>query len=109
MNSIRERLASLSRDRLALLVLELNERLEAQAQPYAPIAVVGMACRFPGHVTDAASYWKLLQQCTDAIREVPKDRWDVDSIYDPDPEAVGKTDCRYGGFLGAVRKVCAGF
>ncbi|WP_394845466.1 phosphopantetheine-binding protein [Pendulispora brunnea] len=64
-----------------------------------PIAVVGMACRFPGNVDDPASFWELLQQGKDGISEVPKDRWDIDALYDPDSDAPGKICSRRGGFL----------
>ncbi|WP_394834884.1 phosphopantetheine-binding protein [Pendulispora rubella] len=64
-----------------------------------PIAVIGMGCRFPGNVHDPASFWSLLQQGKDGITEVPKDRWDIDALYDPDPDAPGKIYSRRGGFL----------
>ncbi|MEO8180782.1 MAG: SDR family NAD(P)-dependent oxidoreductase, partial [Deltaproteobacteria bacterium] len=64
-----------------------------------PIAIVGIGCRFPGGVTDPESLWRLLEQGVDAITEVPKDRWDIDEWYDPDPDAAGKMTTRWGGFL----------
>jgi acyl transferase domain-containing protein len=76
-------------------------RLENDALKYQrtePIAVVGMACRFPG-ANDLDSYWRLLSNGLDAIREVPKERWDIDEYYDPDPNARGKMYTRYGGFV----------
>src|SRR6476660_9161237 len=51
-----------------------------------PIAVAGMACRFPGGADDPAAYWHLLSSGTDAITEVPGTRWDADAWYDPDPD-----------------------
>ncbi|WP_437917387.1 SDR family NAD(P)-dependent oxidoreductase [Sorangium sp. So ce302] len=64
-----------------------------------PIAIVGFGCRYPGGVRDAESFWKLLADGVDAIREVPKQRWDIDALYDPDPDAPGKMITRHGGFL----------
>ncbi|NJK64218.1 MAG: SDR family NAD(P)-dependent oxidoreductase, partial [Synechococcaceae cyanobacterium SM2_3_1] len=64
-----------------------------------PIAVVGMACRFPGDATTPEAFWEKLRQSYDAISEIPAERWDVDAYYDPDPTIPGKSYCRYGGFL----------
>ncbi|MFE9804547.1 SDR family NAD(P)-dependent oxidoreductase [Streptomyces goshikiensis] len=66
-----------------------------------PIAVVGMACRFPG-APDLESYWQLLLSGGDAVTEVPADRWDADALYAPDPAAVGRAATRWGGFLDGV-------
>jgi acyl transferase domain-containing protein/aryl carrier-like protein len=79
----------------------------ASPEPAAPpgaaaIAVIGLGCRFPGGVTDPESFWDLLEHGRDAITPVPSDRWDAASLYDPDPEAVGKTYTRHGGFLEGV-------
>ncbi|WP_126285906.1 non-ribosomal peptide synthetase/type I polyketide synthase [Burkholderia stagnalis] len=67
-----------------------------------PIAIVGMSCRFPGAAHDLDAYWQLLNDGVDAISEVPRERWDVDAYYDPDPEAPGRMYCRFGGFLDGV-------
>nr|AOG74797.1 polyketide synthase [Byssovorax cruenta] len=67
-----------------------------------PIAIVGIGCRFPGGVRDLDSFWRLLEQEVDAIGEVPKDRWDIDAYYNPDPDAPGKMTTRWGGFLERV-------
>ncbi|WP_198161787.1 type I polyketide synthase [Sphingomonas sp. TDK1] len=67
----------------------------------APLAVVGLACRFPG-APDAARYWQLLREGGDAITEVPAGRWNVEDYYALDPAAEAKMYTRRGGFLGAV-------
>ncbi|WP_175038004.1 type I polyketide synthase, partial [Burkholderia contaminans] len=67
-----------------------------------PIAIVGMSCRFPGAAHDLDAYWNLLNDGVDAISEVPRERWDVDAYYDPDPEAPGRMYSRFGGFLDDV-------
>ena len=66
------------------------------------IAIVSMACRLPGGVETPDDFWSLLRDGTDAITEIPKDRWDADAIYDADPDAIGKSYCRHGGFLASI-------
>ena len=63
-----------------------------------PIAIVGMACRFPC-ADNVEAYWRLISEGRDAISEVPPERWDVDSYYDPKPGIPGKMSTRWGGFL----------
>ncbi|MEZ4869001.1 MAG: SDR family NAD(P)-dependent oxidoreductase [Caldilineaceae bacterium] len=75
-------------------------------QPNEPIAIVGMACRFPGGVTNPAQFWSLLINEVDAITEVPPSRWDVNA-YDGDE--AGKIRTRYGGFLDQVDHFDASF
>ena len=67
-----------------------------------PIAIVGMACRFPGGASTPEAFWDLLHEGVDAITEVPPDRWNVDAFYDPDSTAPGKMHSRWGGFLAGV-------
>jgi phthiocerol/phenolphthiocerol synthesis type-I polyketide synthase E len=64
-----------------------------------PIAIIGMACRFPGQVNTPEEFWALLKNGRDGIVEVPAERWSTDAFYDPDPHADGKMYTRYGGFL----------
>lgn len=66
-----------------------------------PIAIVAVACRFPG-AADPEAYWDLLSGGVDAIREIPDDRFDVDEYYDPDPETPGKIYSRCGGYLEGI-------
>ena len=65
------------------------------------IAIIGMGCRFPG-AKDPQSFWHLMRNGVDAITEVPPDRWNIDTFYDPEPATPGKMSTRYGGFLDNV-------
>ncbi|WP_424892819.1 type I polyketide synthase [Streptomyces sp. XH2] len=95
--------AALSRFLLAE-TLGVQERSEAAVAAVAgtdePIAIVGMACRFPGDVRSPEDLWHLVASGGDAISGFPEDRgWDVENLYDPDPDRSGKSYVRHGGFL----------
>lgn len=74
-----------------------------------PIAIVGIGCRFPGGADNPERFWEFLRAGTDAVREVPRERWNVDDYYDPDPQAPGKMVTRYGTFLDEVDRFDAPF
>ncbi|HEV7362577.1 MAG TPA: SDR family NAD(P)-dependent oxidoreductase, partial [Mycobacterium sp.] len=92
-------------------VLGLSEQAPATSGPQLasavttrtdePIAIVAVACRFPG-APDPEAFWEVLSGGVDAIREVPEDRFDIDEFYDPDPETPGKIYSRFGGFLDEI-------
>ena len=90
-------------------LLKAEKKLEAIEKSKAePIAILGAGCRLPGGSVTPQDYWKLLLEGRDAIRGFPK-RWDEAAIYDPDPEAVGKSMTREGGFLDDIDLFDAGF
>jgi acyl transferase domain-containing protein/SAM-dependent methyltransferase len=90
-------------------IRELKAQLERlQREASEPIAIIGLGCRFPG-ADDPDAYWHLLRNGIDAIGEVPRDRWDVEALFDSDPDAAGKVYTRHGGYLDRVDEFDAAF
>ncbi|MBW4633664.1 MAG: type I polyketide synthase [Iphinoe sp. HA4291-MV1] len=92
---------NLSSTKRALLALkEMQSKLDAlERTKTEAIAVIGIGCRFPGGANSPEAFWQILQTGVDAITEVPLERWDIESYYDPDPDTPGKMSTRYGGFI----------
>ncbi|MEU2835205.1 SDR family NAD(P)-dependent oxidoreductase, partial [Streptomyces lavendulae] len=75
-----------------------------------PIAIVAMSCRFPGGVRTPEDLWRLLSEGGDAIGEFPADRgWDLERLYNPDPDQQGTFYAREGGFIYDVADFDADF
>lgn len=101
MSQTSEDLSALQRALLSLR--EMRAKLQAlENAKNDSIAIIGMSCRFPSEVDTPEEFWDMLCNGIDAVREVPKERWDIDAYYDPHPEVPGKMYTRYGSFLSQV-------
>ncbi|NEP62572.1 MAG: polyketide synthase, partial [Symploca sp. SIO2G7] len=79
---------------------KLNALEQANTEP---IAIIGLGCRFPKSPNPEA-FWQLLEQGVDTVIEVPKERWDIEQYYDPNPDATGKMYSRFANFITDVDK-----
>jgi acyl transferase domain-containing protein/acyl-CoA synthetase (AMP-forming)/AMP-acid ligase II/acyl carrier protein len=74
-----------------------------------PLAVVGMACRFPGAEGGPQAFWDLLVEGREGIREVPASRWDIDAYYDPEMGSTTSMNTRRAGFIEGIDVFDAAF
>ena len=98
---------NLSAVKLALMAQRAREQFARIARE--PIAIVGLGCRFPGAVDTPDHYWSMLCEGADVVGEIPPDRWDLTSTYDPDPAVPGKSSVRHAGLLDRIDTFDAGF
>ncbi|MDO7688837.1 MAG: polyketide synthase, partial [Pirellulales bacterium] len=94
---IEERLAALSPAKLEFL----QRQIRKQAASSDPIAIVGMACNFPG-APSLNDYWGLIKAGRNETRVVPDDRWSVDAFYDPNPDQPGRTAAKWACLVNDV-------
>jgi acyl transferase domain-containing protein/acyl carrier protein len=81
-----------------------NRRVrELEERDLEPLAIVGMSCRYPGGVTSPDELWQLVEAGRDAAAGLPDDRgWDLERLYDPDPDQAGKVYMNGGSFLRGI-------
>ncbi len=99
-----------AKQRLALTLKTMQARIDSLEQARTePIALVGIGCRLPGGIHGPDDYWRLLRTGTDAVTEVPANRWPLEQWYDANPDAPGKVYTRWGAFLDDVDQFDARF
>ncbi|WAP54069.1 type I polyketide synthase [Streptomyces sp. S465] len=105
-----EKLRSYLKRATADLRLARRQLREVEDRAREPIAVIGMACHFPGDVATPEDLWRVVAEGVDVISSFPEDRgWDLENLYDPDPENAGTSSAREGGFLRDVADFDAEF
>ena len=96
-------LATYIRSELAGVPQEIKQVAAVRAATDEPIAIVGMACRFPGGVNSPEDLWDMVIQGRDVLTEFPNDRgWDLADLFNPDPDVPGACYTRTGGFVDGV-------
>ncbi len=104
------RLAGYMRTELAGVPQEIKQVPAVRATGDDPIAIVGMACRFPGGVNSPDDLWDMVAQGRDVLTEFPSDRgWDLAGLFNPDPDVPGACYTRTGGFVDGVADFDPGF
>ncbi|MFE6072418.1 type I polyketide synthase, partial [Streptomyces sp. NPDC056525] len=87
-----------------------HENSQLAAAAVEPVAIVSMGCRFPGGITNPEDFWRVVSEGADVYTEFPTDRgWDLDGLFDPDPDNPGTTYVREGAFLHDAAKFDAAF
>ena len=82
---------------------------EATSDTSEPLAIVGLGLQLPGGVVDLESFWTLLENGDDTLGLVPQERWDMEALFDGDPDARGKAYTRHGTFLNQIDQFDADF
>lgn len=77
--------------------------------PATPVAIIGMACRLPGGIESPDELWEALLRGDDKVTVIPRDRWDAEEFYDPEPGVPGRSVSKWGAFLDDVAGFDADF
>ncbi|MFG2562905.1 SDR family NAD(P)-dependent oxidoreductase [Streptomyces sp. NPDC048496] len=107
--------AAVARHLLSLLGLaptatESPRDIPESAADHEPVAVVGMACRYPGGIASPAGLWDVVIAGHDVVSDFPSDRgWDLNGLFSDDPDRAGTSYARTGGFLDSVADFDADF
>ena len=94
------------------MILSLEKKLEyskgsfnqKDVQPKAQVAVVGVACQYPDGISGPSALWDAFKNKKNAVKEIPKSRWNIDDIYSIDRSEANKTYCRKGAFFDSIDK-----
>src|SRR5262249_13507716 len=84
----------------------VKPRRFSEAPPRTPeagteIAIIGISGRYP-QASNLEEFWGNLKSGKDCISEVPANRWDHGPFFDENKDALGKTYCKWGGFIDDV-------
>ncbi|WP_019601483.1 type I polyketide synthase [Teredinibacter turnerae] len=110
MKDFLEKIKTLSAKQVMLLAVQQQKQLTAlNDMRTEPIAIIGASCRMPGGVNDLDSYWQLLVEGREGVREMVDERWDMARFYDADPTAAGKMYTKRLGLLDDVESFDAEF
>ena len=91
-------------------IKKLKGDLNAEREKsYEPIAIIGMAMRFPGDINDEKKYWEVLESGFDAITDIPTNRFNYKDLYTENPDDLGKITLKQGGFLNNIDKFDGSF
>ena len=85
---------------------QTGDHVSLRTDPSRSVAIIGMACRFPGAADTPAAFWDLLTEGRSAVGTIPSDRMDVDRLCG---ESAGRITSQYGGYLDAIDQFDAGF
>ncbi len=78
------------------------DKRNAQPPSRFPIAIIGIGCRLPGGVKDTNSFWRMLTEQKDAVKEITSDRWSITKFYHPEKGIPGKTYAKWAGLLDEI-------